>query len=209
MTLERRRWWTVAGVAALLAGGCQQQAGDIFYRPGRATALPVEQAIEVVELAADGGAVHEVRVTTAAAGAASRPTTQPARSGYTAPGPRVQQLSFLTMVGAAAATSGIVGGGKEAAESALSAGSVSSLSGLGSVAGGMPGLGAPQPITANTVVGQPGLQRGFAAGLGFARFHNLFLPTASPLTGSTGACQDLVRLGFFPNQSACERYFGK
>jgi hypothetical protein len=59
----------------------------------------------------------------------------------------------------------------------------------------------------NAVVGQPGLQQGFAANLGFVRRNNILNPRPNPMSGTNGRCGDLTRAGFFRNQAECERYF--
>ncbi|MBN1492441.1 MAG: hypothetical protein JXA69_21190 [Phycisphaerae bacterium] len=152
---------------------------------------PIEAGSDVV-LAAD---------VEGASGIASQPTSRPAkRPAYTAPASTIQQLSLVTILAAPSAAVRSAGAGREAGESSLS--SPTGLSG-----GGLAGLGAPQPRTLTAVVGQPGLQRGFAAGLGFARPDNVFTPRANPLSGPTGRCQELVRVGFFQTQSACEHHF--
>ncbi len=143
--------------------------------------------------------------TTRPAGEADRPAaTQPATAAlpYSAPGSRIQQLSFMAVLASTPASSGVRGAGREASEAGVSSLAVSSLG------GGAAGLSAPQARTLTAVVGQPGIQRGLAAGLGFARPNNLLTPRANPLTGPTGRCQDLVRSGLFSNAAACQRFFG-
>ena len=113
-------------------------------------------------------------------------------------------MDFLSVAATSVAMSGRLAGGKEAAESSVSA------SGSGTLGGvmGAAGLGAPQPRTLNAIVGQPGLQQGFAVGLGLVPSYNLFTPQIIPLTGPGGRCEELVNAGFFPSVSACQCYFG-
>jgi hypothetical protein len=61
----------------------------------------------------------------------------------------------------------------------------------------------------SAVVSQPGLQRGFAAGLGFARLPNILTSRANPMTGPNGRCAELVRAGLFANEAMCRRFFGR
>jgi hypothetical protein len=181
---------------AIACVGCQQQAGRIFYRAGQ---VPVIERPEV-RLAADG---DRPATPAPAAAAATQPAQQAATQPvpYTSPRGGIRQLALLTLLAAGPSGPGH-SAAKEAAESSLSASSLVAGSGIAS-------LGAPQPRTLTAVVSQPGLQRGFAAGLGFARPTNIFTPRANPLTGPNGRCQELIRAGFFPNATACQRYFGK
>jgi hypothetical protein len=122
----------------------------------------------------------------------------------------MRQLSYYaTLVGISAVASGALAGAKEASESNLAAfqGAPAYSGVLSGV--GIPQLGVPQPLTLNAVVGQAGLQRGLAAGLGFVRANNLLTPRVNPMTGVNGQCGVLVRAGLFPNLTACRRYFGK
>jgi len=113
-------------------------------------------------------------------------------------------MSFLTLATASTAVGAPLAGGKEAAESRVTPVARNTL---GPVTG-IPSLGAPQPRTLNAVVGQPGLQQGFALGLGLAPAHNLFTRQFNPLSGPGGRCQELVNAGFFSNASACQSHFG-
>jgi len=201
--------WMVGSLVTLVLSGCQQKTGDIFYRAGRSP-VHVASPKPYVELAAHSEGAPESRPTTGSVPAASRPTSKPTTSApYTAPGPRIRQLSYAMLVGASVVASSIMPGGKEASESSLAhqqgaPGYSRVLSGVG-----IPQLGAPQPRTLTAVVGQAGLQRGLAAGLGFVRSNNLLAPRANPLSGSTGQCGVLVQAGLFANEAACRRYFGK
>ena len=140
--------------------------------------------------------------------AGEAPTTQPTAAPatqplpYTSPRGDIRQLAFLALLGAATPGPEQNSAAKEASEAGLAAA-------RGLTAGGAASLAAPQPRTLAAVVGQAGLQRGFAAGLGFARTPNIFTPQANPLSGPNGRGQELIRAGFFPNQAACNRYFGK
>ncbi len=140
--------------------------------------------------------------------ASEGPTTQPAAApatqpvAYTSPRGDIRQLAFLALLGAATPGPEGTAAARQASEASLA--SVRSLT-----AGGAGSLAAPQPRTLAAVVGQSGLQRGMAAGLGFARTPNLLTPQANPLTGPNGRCQELIRAGFFPNQAACSKFFGK
>lgn len=141
---------------------------------------------------------------TATSPAQTRPAaTQPAgRLAYSAPSSNLQQMSFLAITAVSTIASTSLPGAREATESSVSG---SSVSGLGSI--GAPSLGAPQARTLNAIVGQPGLQRGYAVGLGLAPAHNLFTRDINPLTGQNGRCRDLVNAGFFSSISQCENYF--
>jgi hypothetical protein len=191
--------------AALFAGGCRQQAGGIFYRPQASPdeRLPSE---ERVELAADSGGTQRLNPMSAASNPTSQPSTGPAKAArYTAPGPRIRQLSLLPVLSAAAAGPGLAGAGREAAEASLSVSPSASV-----LNGGIPGLGAPQPAAINVVAGQPGLHRGYTAALGFAAPANILRAGPNPLSGPNGGkCGELVGAGLFPNQAACQRYFQK
>ena len=138
--------------------------------------------------------------------ASATPTaSRPARRGYTAPGAAFRSISF---VAPAAGTAGPVRSsrtGHEASEASLAAGSRNGLTGLTGAAG----LSAPQPFTANAVVGAPGLQRGPAIGLGLVPRNNLFTRTFNPISGSNGACSILVNAGFFPDVAACRARLGR
>lgn len=134
--------------------------------------------------------------------AATTPTSRPApRLRYTEPSPRVQQISLMAMVATASVSSAQpMLGDRDAAEArTISGGSV----------GGAAALGAPQPRTVNAVVGQPGLQRGYASGFGPVPRNNLFTRNVIPLTGPGGRCADLVRAGFFKSAGDCEVFFNK
>ena len=191
-------------VLSTVCAGCGQQMGRIFYQADQAPV--VEQP--VVRLAAE---VDQPEISVA--GAATQPSattqlaaaTQPAVAAvpYTSPRGNIRQLALLTLLGATPGEGTQGSAAKDAAEASLAARSATSVS------GGIASLGAPQPRTLAAVVGQRGLQRGYAAGLGFARPVNLFTPQANPLTGPNGRCQQLIRAGFFPNAAACQKYFGR
>ena len=119
---------------------------------------------------------------------------------YTVPGPRFRQLAVLAVGVAAFGISDGTGSGKEAAESQISGSSISVV--------GRPGLSAPPPRVNSAIVGRPGLQQGFAAGLGPARDRNIFTVRMNALSGPNGRCQDLVNAGFFSGSRAgCETHF--
>jgi len=123
-----------------------------------------------------------------------RPATQRAKKrGYTAPSIEIQQMSLAGVTGQSSKRVTLLGAGKELAESSLTAaGSLRPI--------GQPGLAASQPRVFDLVVSRPGLQRGFAAGLGLAGRRTILTLQRNP---SAGPCRDLVRAGFFPNQGAC------
>ena len=222
-------WIAVLSVAVLATSGCQSSS-RIFYRAGAIPAGVIEQptltlaaqegespepneqaqsrpsaaATPDQPTAANGSVNDSATATQPAAEAALPPATQPAVAlPYTAPGPGVRQLSFMAVLASAPASPGVHGAGREVSEAGLS--SISA----GSLATGAAGLSAPQARTLTAVVGQPGLQRGLAAGLGFARRDNLLTPRANPLTGPNGRCQDLVRAGLFSNAAACRQFFNQ
>jgi len=176
--------------------------GRIFYQAGQGPVAERPVVLLVAEADQPGPAT---------VGAATRPAaanqpaaaTQPVSVPYTSPRGNIRQLALLTLLSATPGEATRGSAAKDAAEASLPAG------GITSVSGGIASLGAPQPRTLAAVVGQPGLQRGYAAGLGFARPVNLFTPRANPLTGPNGRCQELIRAGFFPNAAACKQYFGK
>lgn len=123
------------------------------------------------------------------------------RKTYTVPGTQAQQLAALALgITALGTGADVSGAGREVAESGI---------GVGQAALGRPGLTAPQPRVASAVVGRPGLQQGFAAGLGFASSdRNIFTARMNPLSGPNGRCQDLASTGFFGgSRSACESHF--
>lgn len=196
MSYFRTLSFFLTACTAIICVGCQQQAGQIFYRAGQ---VPVMERPEV-RLVADG---DQPTTTAPAAAAATQPAAQASSQPvpYTSPRGGIRQLALLTLLAAGPSGPGH-SAAKEAAESSLSASSLVA-------SGGITSLGAPQPRTLAAVVSQPGLQRGYAAGLGFARTTNIFTPRANPLTGPNGRCQELIRAGFFPNATACQRYFGK
>ncbi len=119
---------------------------------------------------------------------------------YTVPGPRYRQLAVLAVGVAAFGINDGTGSGKEAGESQISGSSISVV--------GRPGLSAAPPRVNSAIVGRPGLQQGFAAGLGPAGDRNIFTIRANPLSGPNGRCQDLVNAGFFSGSRAgCETHF--
>jgi hypothetical protein len=176
--------------------------GRIFYQADQAPV--VEQPMVRLVAEADqpmppvAGTATQPAATTQPAAA-----TQPASVPYTSPRGNIRQLALLTLLGSTPSEGTRGSAAKDAAEASLAA------RGATSVSGGIASLGAPQPRTLAAVVGQRGLQRGYAAGLGFARPVNLLTPRANPLTGPNGRCQQLIRAGFFPNAAACQKYFGK
>ncbi len=124
------------------------------------------------------------------------------RVPYTAPGVGGQRFSFMALSFAAVGTYNVGGSGREAAESAGSAG------GAVNAPIGRPGLTSIQPTVARAVVGRPGLQQGFASLLGpVSKGRNIFTAVPNPLSGPTGRCRDLTNAGFFGSRSACESHF--
>ncbi len=132
----------------------------------------------------------------------TRATSQPARRrGYSTPGTQIQQLSLLAVLATSSGAVQLADGGKEGSESAIGATGLS-----GSI--GRLGMDAPQPTVVDAVVTRAGLQIGFAAGIGFAGESNIFTPTANPVSGGMGRCQDLTRAGFFGGDvTRCENHF--
>jgi len=196
-------------VLATVCAGCGQQMGRIFYQADQAPVIEqpvVRLAAEVDQPApAVAGAATQPAAVTLPVATQQAAATQPAVAAvpYTSPRGNIRQLALLTLLGATPGVDTQGSAAKDAAEASLAARSATSVS------GGIASLGAPQPRTLAAVVGQRGLQRGYAAGLGFARPVNLFTPQANPLTGPNGRCQQLIRAGFFPNAAACQKYFGR
>ncbi len=119
-------------------------------------------------------------------------TTQPARSmQFSTPTPTIRQMSLVQRAAVAASWGELRGPGREAGEAQLSGG-IGQLTS----AGNAPGLGAPQPLTSNVIVGQDGLQPGIAIGFGPPRPDNLFTRNFLPISGPGGACEALRRAGF-------------
>lgn len=188
----------------LLSLGCQQQAALLFHRSAINPSRGIEQRHASLVADRAGTTTQPASSEQAATQAAStRPT---GRVPYTVPGTRAQQLGLLAALALSSAAPNVTSAGKEVSQSGVATAAAlgSPLSGSG-----LAGLGAPQPRTLTAVVGQPGLQRGFATGLGFVRVSNLLAPRPNPLTGPAGRCAELTGAGLFPNQSACQQYFGK
>jgi hypothetical protein len=185
--------WTLSATGLVGVLGCQQSAATL------STASDGVQLAAWAEQAPTTTAPPTRQPTTRPA---TRPTSRPARSrGYSAPGTQVQQLSFLAVLATTPGAIRLTDGGREGSESAIGA-----AGGLGSI--GRLGMDAPQPTVVDAVVTRAGLQRGFAAGIGFAGASNIFTPAANPVSGSMGRCQDLIRAGFFDgNTAACENHF--
>lgn len=189
-------------VVLITATGCQQQFARIFHRPPPTS--PTVLALPDTHYAAETtGPRPTTQPTTGVAPTPTDPTAPLPAAFYTAPGRPIQKLALLAMLTAAVPDTSPGNAAKQASESAVSA----SRSSLAST--GISGLGAPQPRTLTAIVGQPGLQRGFAIGLGPARRDNVFTPRANPLTGPNGRCQELVRSGFFRDATACQQFFGR
>jgi hypothetical protein len=182
----------VTCLSITLCAGCGQQAGGIFYEAGQAPVIERTAPILVADEPA-ANAAPTTQPTTAA-------TTQPV--AYTSPRGNIRQLAFLALLGAAGtgSTEGTVA--KDASEAGLA-------SARALTAGGAASLAAPQPRTLAAVVGQSGLQKGYAAGLGFSRTPNIFTAQANPLSGPNGRGQELINAGFFPNAAAYNRFFKK
>lgn len=207
MTPTSIRRSLICGLLVMSSLGCQQQVALLLHRSAINASRGVEQAHS--SLVADTPPQPGETTRPSSSGQA---TTQPASSRpsgrvpYTVPGSRAQQLGLLAALALGSAAPSITSAGKEVSQSSLT-----SAAALGTPLGGtgLAGLGAPQPRTMSAVVGQPGLQRGLAAGLGFARAGNILAPRTNPLTGPNGRCSELTRAGLFPNQAACQQYFGK
>ncbi|MBP7936039.1 MAG: hypothetical protein KA354_15455 [Phycisphaerae bacterium] len=196
----------ICGIPLLLSFGCQQEAALLFHRSTINLSRGVEQGH--ARLIADqsdprGAATQPASSDLAATQPAS--TRPKGRVPYTVPGSRAQQLSLLAALALSSAAPNVTSAGKELSQSSVTAAAPGTPLG----GSGLAGLGAPQPRTLTAVVGQPGLQRGLATGLGLARASNLLAPRANPLTGPNGRCSELVGVGLFPNQAACQQYFGK
>lgn len=191
----------------LLSLGCQHQAALLFHRSAINPSRGIEQrhALLVADSATPSATTTRPASTDqpATQAASTRPT---GRVPYTVPGTRAQQLGLLAALALSSAAPNVTSAGKEVSQSGVATAAAlgSPLSGSG-----LAGLGAPQPRTLTAVVGQPGLQRGLATGLGFVRVSNLLAPRPNPLTGPAGRCAELTGAGLFPNQSACQQYFGK
>lgn len=121
-------------------------------------------------------------------------TTRPARQPYTSPSLAAQKVTLLVAPSLLAAPGTVTRSDRVFGEAGIRAPGPSLLS------GGRPGLAAPAPRTLNAVNSIPGLQRGPTAGLGFAARHTILTAGRNP---TAGACQRLIRAGFFPNQAAC------
>ncbi|MHC4795434.1 MAG: hypothetical protein ACYTF1_02225 [Planctomycetota bacterium] len=183
---------TIVG-CSLISSGCS--TGRMFYDRPR---LVNHTAPPAALLLADFPEETSVK-TASTKPAATQPAAKPA---YSAPSSNLQQMSFLTIAAASTMAGVSLPGAKEATESSISGSRVSTLGPIGA-----PSLGAPQARTLNAIVGQPGLQRGYAIGLGLAPRHNLFTRDIIPLTGTGGRCQDLINAGFFSNITQCQNYF--
>ena len=141
------------------------------------------------------------------AGVSSRPllpATRPAGEvGHTKPSERARSIALGLNAGTSLLLSAFtLGAGREAGESKVGAGG-----GLSPQPRGLtdrPGLGGAQPGLTNAVWNRPGLQRGLAAGLGFAGARNVLTRQGNPVAGS---CPGLVRAGFFSTQTACQARF--
>ena len=181
---------------SLCIGGCQ--AGGIFYEPqGKMSRFSAQdQVILAAEFA------QQPAETTEGQRSSSQPaesTSQPAgKKGYTAPGSQMQQLTYLAIVGASVAAADVVGEGREAAENSLGRANLQS-----SLAPSGQGIAGSTTLLS---VGKRGLLLGPPLGGGVAG--NIFAPARNALTGPTGRCADLVRVGFFANETACRNHFG-
>lgn len=126
-------------------------------------------------------------------------TTQSAvRVAYSAPSGAHRQLVLTGSALHAASLGQFKGAGREAGEAQMTGG----LTPLSAVTGA-PGLGAPQPLTSNVIVGQDGLQPGIAIGFGPLPPNNLFTRNIYPISGPGGACAALRRAGF-PVNGRCQ-----
>lgn len=126
--------------------------------------------------------------------AATRPADRLGSSQYTRPS-NVIIGSLSGKPGGGGAR--MIGSGVTARQASEASVSASSLSATGTA-----GLAAPQPRTLTTVNSIPGIQRGYAAGLGFANRQNILTWQRNP---ADRPCQDLVRAGFFPSVGMCRR----
>jgi hypothetical protein len=130
--------------------------------------------------------------TTRRAPATQRSSTRPARRlPYTAPGGSFRGVGGAVVRGVGAASMGQL-------DAAAQEASQSSVAGSRAIGAGAPGLSAPQALSANAVVGQPGIQRGLAIGLGPLPQQNIFTRSINPITGPGGACSQLSGAGFSP-----------
>jgi hypothetical protein len=153
------------------------------------TTMPAVQATQPAQAAERNDVV-----TTAPASTATRPVRP-----YTSPSASVRIASLRQRISGRFRHKGLTTGGSEQAEA-----SIQNL--VGSSRTGTAGVRASQPTTAGVVNSIPGLQRGFATGLGLAREQNLFTFQRNP---SRRACQELIRAGFFADQSACDIAFNR
>lgn len=125
----------------------------------------------------------------------TQPASQPALGPYTRPSKPA--IGFLSGKSAGSGASGMGSGGvaRQASEAKVSASSLSTS--------GAAGLAAPQPGGGKgPVFTIPGIQRGYAAGLGFARQQNVLTWQRNP---ADRPCQDLIRAGFLPGAGMCGR----
>ncbi len=113
---------------------------------------------------------------------------------YTAPSDATRRMVLGKVKTAGAAVIGSSNAARQASEAKVSASSLLTT--------GAAGLAAPQPRTIITVNSIPGIQRGYAAGLGFAGRQNVLTWQRNP---ADRPCQELVRAGFFPSVGMCRR----
>jgi hypothetical protein len=181
---------------SLLATGCQ--SGGIFYEPkAKVTTFSAQDEVVLAAEFAQQPAPERPAATSQPQGA----TSQPAKKGsYTAPGNQMQQLTFLAIVSASVAAGDVVGDeGREAAENSL--GRANFQSSLAPSGQGIAGSTTLIPV------GKRGLLQGPPLGGGIAG--NIFAPARNALTGPNGRCGELVKAGFFANDTACRNHFGR
>lgn len=127
--------------------------------------------------------------------AKTQPTDKATSGPYTRPSKPA--IGFLSGKSAGSGASGMGSGGvaRQASEAKVSASSLSTS--------GAAGLAAPQPgVGKGPVLTIPGIQRGYAVGLGFANRQNVLTWQRNP---ADRPCQDLIRAGFLPGAGVCGR----
>jgi hypothetical protein len=126
----------------------------------------------------------------------TQPASQPVSRRYTQPSVATRRIVLGKVEAVGAPVTGSGTAARQASEAKVSASSLSTA--------GAAGLAAAQPRTITAVNSIPGIQRGYAAGLGFAGRQNVLTWQRNP---ADRPCRDLVRAGFFPNLAACRGRF--
>ncbi len=124
--------------------------------------------------------------------AATRPASQRTSGGNTSPSDKTVSMLSRSLVGSSVSGIGSAPTARTASEATVSASNPPVI--------GLPGQRATPPITNGVIGNIPGIQRGYAAGLGFAGRQNVLTWQRNP---TDRPCQDLVRAGFFPNLAGC------